>query len=379
MEISELPNASDFYAGEHIELKFKTVDSTGVKMILENSFGAIVLAPQMKDGILTFSFPDFISRKIGWCHWTLIANEEKKMEGSFQISPNQKPTISMESYLGPRSITAGKRDYAMHVIAPTDAFDNPLAEGTTVSSIHQFGENINTTPVVVKNLIAWQNIYSPLKSGRILVMATCKESTSKEFTTLVYPANATDFQISYERNHDYADGNQVILFSTDVIKDAYGNIVSDGTLVNFLATNAEGIQLKAVGTTLNGIAKARFLHPYQPDRWEVKAFITGTAESEVEKLSFRAAIKDYQIKFKEGTNTLEITEIKSFMDQTAPDGIPMELKVFDSLNSVVMEDRTTSRSGRGKFKLTRAYFEPGNYSIETYVAGLSKKMTITIP
>ena len=67
------------------------------------------------------------------------------------------------------------------------------------------------------------------------------------------------------------------------------------------------------------------------------------------------------------------------MEQTAPDGIPIEIKVFDAKNSLVLQDRTTSRLGQGIFKLSREYFELGNYSIEINVAGLSKKMTITIP
>ena len=378
-EISAIPHKTNFYADEKIELKFKTVDSTGIKMILENAYGAITLKPSMQNTTITFTVPDFISRKTGLCHWSLLSNDEQQLEGSLKISPTQTTDVSVESYLGPRSINAGKRDYAMHVIAPTDEFDNPLPEGTTLSSIYQFGNNINSTPIILKNLIGWQNIYSPLKSGRILVMATCRESTSKEFTTVVYPANAVDFDISFERNHDYADGNQVILFSSDSIKDEFGNIVSDGTLVSFVATNSEGIQLKAVGTTLNGIAKARFLHPYKPDNWEVKAYVTGTAESSVIGLSFRIAIKDYQIKFNKETSIVEVLEIKSFMEQTAPDGIPIEIKVFDATNSLVLEDRTTSRLGQANFKLTREYFEPGNYSIEINVAGLSKKMTITLP
>lgn len=378
-EISVIPHKTNFYADEKIELTFKTVDSTGIKLIIENAYGSIMLKPSVQNSTITFTIPDFISRKTGICHWSLFSNDEQKMEGSLKITPTQRTDVSLESYLGPRSITAGKRDYAMHIIAPTDEFDNPLPEGTTMASIYQFGNDIISTPVILKNMVGWQNIYSPLKSGRILVMATCRESTSKEFTTVVYPANATDFKISYERNHDYADGNQVILFSTDSIKDEFGNFVSDGTLVSFVATNSEGIQLKAVGTTLNGIAKARFLHPYKPDNWEVKAYVTGTAESSAIRLSFRVAIKDYQTNFNKESSTVEVQEIKSFMEQTAPDGIPIGIMVFDSKNSLAFEDRTTSRLGRGEFKLTREYFEPGNYSIEINVAGLSKKMNITIP
>ncbi len=266
MEISALPHAISYDAGEEIKLQFKAIDSTGIRMLVEYSMGAITLTPVMKGDTLTFSFPEFVTRKRGLCDWTLLVNnDQKKLQGSLKISPTQTANVAMESYLGPRSITAGNRDFSMHVMAPTDEFDNPLPEGTSISSIHQFGENINSSPVVLKNLIGWQNIYSPLKSGRILVMASCRESNSKEYTTVVYPANATDFKISYERNHNYADGNQVILFSSDIIKDPFDNIVSDGTLVSFLVTNAKGVQLKAVGTTLNGIAKARFLHPYEPD------------------------------------------------------------------------------------------------------------------
>jgi len=210
----------------------------------------VSLSPSIRGDVALFNFPKFITRKSGVCKWSLVTQKIVQLEGQINISPNTLKGTDIETYLGPRSITAGNRDYSMHVITPTDYTDNPLLDGTTINSIYQFENKITRKELELKNLLGWINIYSPKKSGRMLVTASCNNTNAKELTTIVYPALATNFQISYERNHDYADGNQVIVFATDIIKDSFGNTVSDGTLVSFVATNSKNVQLYANGCLL---------------------------------------------------------------------------------------------------------------------------------
>ena len=377
-KFSLLTDAEEFQAGDPIELKFRTTDIGPVHLIIENSDGAIILSPKRTQETLIFSLPNFIDRRSGLCHWTLVQNETQLKEGTITIAPTRTDMVSVESYLGPRSITAGNRDYTMHVIAPTDQFDNPLPTGTEIISIHQFQDQIIKAPVKLKNLVGWHNIYSPLESGRILVTASCRTSFSKEFTSLIYPENAVDFEIFTERNHDFADGNQVLLVSTGTIKDSYGNIVSDGTLVNFMATNSLGMQLRSVGLTLNGVAKARFLHPYEQDTWELKAYVTGTAESNIEKISFKKAIEDFELDFNENGGLVQISDIKSFMQQIVPDGIPIQMKMVDDNMKVISEKQTTSRLGAGTFKVSTEFYNAGPYTIEVTMAGIRKTVKVNL-
>jgi hypothetical protein len=81
-----------------------------------------------------------------------------------------------------------------------------------------------------------------------------EKTTSKEVETGYIKYIATDFLIFYSRNHDYADGNQITSFTTSIVKDAYDNTVSDGTMVIFHITYQKTICFKTFGSTINGIA-----------------------------------------------------------------------------------------------------------------------------
>ena len=171
--------------------------------------------------------------------WFLLENNEEKGKGNFQIVPNDETKTNLESYLGPPSTLAGDNHYVMFVTIPTDNLDNPKLPNTDVVIKHQFLNNISTENEKTKNFIAWATIYAPTKSGIVLISASCNDALTKEFDAVIYPSIATDFMISYQRNHDFADGNQITKLTTSILKDKFGNTVSDGTMVTFIIKNKE--------------------------------------------------------------------------------------------------------------------------------------------
>ena len=54
-------------------------------------------------------------------------------------------------------------------------------------------------------------------SGIILISASCNEAITKEFDAVIYPSIATDFTIAYNRNHEFADGNQITKIVTSIL------------------------------------------------------------------------------------------------------------------------------------------------------------------
>ena len=104
-------------------------------------------------------------------HWKLIVAGETYESGVLHIAPNSLKETRLETYLGPRSITAGNTDYSMLVAIPTDVYDNPLGSETEVLVKHQFEEEITENTINTNHLVAWKNVYAPKKSGRILITA----------------------------------------------------------------------------------------------------------------------------------------------------------------------------------------------------------------
>jgi len=260
----------------------------------------------------------------------------------------------------------------MKVVIPTDSLDNPLPDSTRVLLKKQFKNNISFEELYTNDLLAHRNIYSPLKSGKMILSTESKGLNSNEYDAVVRPHNPINFVISYARDHEFADGNQITTFQTSVIKDQYENIISDGTYVNFLITNKNGNILKTSGSAINGVATAKIIHPEEPETWTVKAFIEGLAESNIIQFSFLPAVDDFTVKFEKGNRFITIGPLQSFLNQNIPDGLSISLSLIKDGKHIKTITKP-SRKGYVKFKIDKNLYIDGLYDIHIKSAGILKK------
>lgn len=371
---SLLTTETEYEAGSRIILKFSSTLKTSPYLYISNSYGATLLAPGWDSSVIYYTIPTTFCSKTGIVNWKLL-EENTSLSGSFTITP-KKAVESMETYIGPPSINAGDNDYTMLVVIPTDNLDNPIASNTTVKAKHQFLATEKKEEILTNNLIAFQNIYAPKKSGRMLVSSECTGKNSNEYTINVMAAIPTNFSITAERPHQYADGNQITTFTTSIIKDQYENVVTDGTFVSFFITTAKETILKTSGTTVNGIATAKMIHPDHEDQWSVKAYVTGMAESDAIAVQYTQVIKDFEIVFSENKRILTVGPLQSFMKQIIPDGLQVTLSIFSNekyLESIIK----TSRNGYVSFHLKPDAFPKGTYTLKIKAAGIEKTIANT--
>ena len=357
-----------FIAGQEIILNFKNLQKNAPMLSCSGNYGTTLIDPFIKKDITSYRIPISISNKSGMLNWTLLA--KTSINGQIKIIPKHKVS-TMETYLGPPSIEAGAKDYTMLVVIPTDTLDNPLKKGTEVLVKHQFLTNEIENKITIKNLIAYKNIYSPNKSGRMIISSESLGKNSKEFDVNIMPAIPTNFTISTHRNHKYADGNQITTFSTSIIQDTLGNTVSDGTYVEFFIKNKRNAVLKTSGTTISGIATANMIHPDQEEQWRIKAYITGMAQSNSINISFKQVITDFDVAFSEKNRTLRIGPLKSFMNQMIPDGLQVILNVTKH-NQQIKEIYKTSKKGFVTIRLKPGVFKNGTYTFLIETAGIKK-------
>lgn len=368
----------DYIAGENIQLQFQTKGMADVKMLISNAFGSSTILPEKNATELLFTVPKNYSRKSGLCKWLLFANGEVLHKGSLKIAPKTNAEPTLETYFGPRSITAGDQDYSMLISVTTDPFDNVFPEDTRVLFKSQFLNSISDFTIPSKDLIAWKNIYATKKSGRILVNTSFNEITSKELTTIVFPTLAESFSIEAERNHTFADGNQIIKFRSNVIRDKYDNIISDGTMVNFIVENSKGAILSTMAPTINGISKASMLHPSEKEEWKITAFITGAAKSKAINLKFDTAISDFKVNFSDDNRRITVGPLESFMDQLVPDGILIQLDIYDDDSAYLETKKVSSIKGFGNIELPVEYHPNGNYHLVIKAAGIVKEFDVNL-
>lgn len=371
--------AQNYVAGEKIELLFE--GNTTLKapsLLIENVFGTNIINARKIENGLIFEIPENFRRKAGPVKWKLLKNDGEATVGAFEVTPLISAEPTLETYFGPRSITAGVDDYSMLISIATDSYDNTLPDMTPVVFKSQFLNDIREYELLTKDFIAWKNIMTTKKAGRILVSNSLSGKNSKELTTIVFPAIAEPFTISTIRNHDYADGNQIIKMQTDIVRDQYGNVVSDGTMVNFLIKNSKGAFLSAVAPTIGGMATANMLHPSAKEEWQITAYITGAAKSNQVFISFETAISEFDVHFSKDNRLITVGPLQSFMQQLVPDGILMQMDIYTECMEFVETKKINSIKGIGIFELPIEYIDDGNYHLTLKAVGITKNYVIEL-
>jgi hypothetical protein len=361
-----------FIAGTKITLKFKTKSVDKPQLFLIHSYGKTLLEGNLNKDQITFLLPGIYARKTGKVDWFLIVNGEKKMQGNFEILPNNQTKTQIENHIGPPSTLVGDGHFVMYVAVPTDDFDNPKPTNTPVIYKSQFLNSFTNGIILTKDLIAWKDFYAPTKSGLILLSSECEKTITKEYDAVIYPGIATNFIVNYTRHHEYADGNQITTLKTSIIRDKFGNIVSDGTMVSFMITTQNKMVLKSFGTTIDGVATAKILHPDHQDIFVIKAFVTGTAESAVIAINYKPINPIIEYKFSKDNRTLIVGPLRSFMNQLVPDGIKVKLKILHN-NQLVETLQEDSSKGKATFNISYDYYKEKNYSFEISTLGKTLK------
>jgi hypothetical protein len=364
-----ISKGTHFVAGSTITLEFKGNSAISCEMYCANSYGSTLVKPQLQGARIFFKIPAYLSTKTGVLNWRIVGLKQP-LFGSLKIVSKESPS-ALETYAGPPSIEAGGSDYSMLVVIPTDNLDNPLRQDTPVSIQQQFLASEKNELIFTKNLIAFKHIFSPLKTGRMLLSSEVLGLNSKEYDINVMPAIATNFNIYSNRNHTYADGNQITTFTTSIIKDKNNNTISDGNFVYFFITNKIGDLLKTSGTTIAGVATAKIIHPDYAENWNIKAYILGMAESNTLKMKYKKVIANFEVAFIKNNRKVTVGPIKSFMGQLIPDGIQVKISIYKD-KKILNEIIKSSREGFVSFNLNQSIYKNGEYDFKISTAKVHK-------
>ncbi|WP_281989214.1 hypothetical protein [Aquimarina aggregata] len=366
-----LTKSTTFEAGQNIQLDFKLSDSVVTELFLHSSYGTTVITPNLSDNT-QFDIPDFMANKKGRITYTLVYKSKGIASGEIKIIATTEQKVFLESYIGPPSIIAGGRDYTMQTVLANDSYDNPIADSTKVIMKHQFLDRIEERELYSKDMITWTNIFSYKKSGRMLLFSKVHATVSKEFSVEVYPSLPENFEITSKREHIYADGNQITEFITSIIRDENGNIVSDGTMVDFSIKDKSGLLLHTQGKTIEGKAVAKMLHPSHHEIWQIKGYVHGMAESNTLLLEYEAVLDDFNVQFTNHNREIKVGPLISFMEQLIPDGAIVKMNIIK--NGIKIDTKIESSSqGLVRFILQEGFYDTGEYTIVISALGVEKK------
>lgn len=373
---------STYVAGNEIKLNFTTADlntsnaslSSGTMFLYtSHSYGSTVISSESFDNPM-FIIPKNFTNKSGQVQWKLFQASRVMDQGSFLIAPDTLSKPVIECYVGPPSVIAGGMDYSMVVVLATDSLDNLLPDGIPVHFKEQ-NKNENTrTRTEISDRFAWKKIFPSEVTGRIALSAAVKNETSNEMNLDVRPNNATDFELTIDRVHPFADGNQIAVYKTSQIKDRFGNVVSDGTLVRFEIESSTRLNWQTSATTINGFAFGNILHPDRASVWQVKAYVDGAAESNVLQTEYESILDDFDVLFSENNRTVTVGPLKSYMSQLIPDGASVILQI-DSISEAISK---TTRNGKVQFQLPADFYAEGIRNITIQALGISRNFKIEL-
>ena len=267
--------------------------------------------------------------------------------------------------VGARSIIADGEHWAMTVLIPFDTFGNPVPTGTSavISALHP-GNRLTTHEVETEHLLAWERIYSGTEAGRTTIAARVGNAAGPEKELLEIPDYPVSFPLFYEPENPLADGRQLLTLRTGVVQDEFGNIMLDGTLVNFIIETDDGLRSIPV-YTLDGIAEVPVQSPTTPQTFRVRASVFSTESYPLEiPFGYAAAVGTFPLGVELFDDALIVTAgpILGELGQYVPDGIEVTLTLRGTTGRVV-EQNVVADAGYAVWKLRRTEIPPDEYQL----------------
>jgi hypothetical protein len=96
------------------------------------------------------------------------------------------------------------------------------------------------------------------------------------------------------------------------------------------------------------------------------------AESNSLVINFKPVLSTFNYSFTNNNRTINVGPIKSFMNQIAPDGIKVVLKIYNQNTLVATLQEDTSK-GMTTFELSQDFYTAKSYRFEIMTLGITKK------
>ncbi len=270
----------------------------------------------------------------------------------------------IENYTGPKTIQLGSDQEAMVVVIPKDKFNNPVMEDNSVNFNYKYPDAIGSETKKTDNLIALKTLGHGKTIGKILVGANAENAFSRETEIRVTSAWPENFVITLIEHYPFADGRQFYKISSEEIRDNFGNLVTNGTRIDYIVSNGKESLAKYVSYTIGGRATVLIQNPIEETNVKIYAQC-GASMSNVIEIQFKKSVVDFDITWDNSKQELNLGPIYGLLNQFISDGSKVELE----LDQKLLKSSETI-NGRANFSLDN--LTEGVHSATIKVGGLVK-------
>lgn len=283
--------------------------------------------------------------------------------------------------VGARSIIANGATWSMVVVIPHDQFGNPIADASLVDITAQ-RPNQQLTRLTTKtdHLLAWQRLYSQTVAGKTLISVQSQSRFGPQAELLEvagWPVQI-NVELAQPMPRISADGYTFLPIQTNLIQDAFGNVMPDGTSVVFEVDDGLGQKRSINSVTIRGVAEAQILSPNRATRLTIQAriFRIISAPLVIDVPSDGAA--DFMLQAVVATDVISITAgpIIGSLQQYVPDGTIALLQVNGPTR---VEHTTDVVAGYLQTTIRRSLLPSGRYLLTCWVGDRQSSQVLMIP
>lgn len=220
--------------------------------------------------------------------------------------------------VGPRTIVADGQDESLAVMLPVDRYGNQVADGTSVNVEWQQPGASETVNTETTDGIAWVPVESGLVSGATMVRATASSSTGEVVNAAAVridevPGRVAGIELGASTTTGPADGRSVIEVETELLTDAFDNVLADGTVAQLVFDGPSGAGVTP-GTVQNGVVRVDLVAPDLPGQLTASVHIHGEVSNEV-TIDFVSAVESYEA-WLDSVGTDVVLRIDRALDQS---------------------------------------------------------------
>ncbi|GAA1947339.1 hypothetical protein GCM10009816_05290 [Microbacterium aquimaris] len=321
-----------------------TVTVTGagerVEVTVAGSLGTTTFPRETAGGTVAVEIPAKLTRIAGLTTIFAVSDGEVAVE-EVRIVPGE--VASVQTIVGARSIVADADDVAMAVALPVDIWGNAVADGTSIDffRVHPDGES-ETTPREVDDLLAFTDLFSGTVAGRNAVWSRLADvqSITADLDEVAGPPLPFSLGLAEpEGSSHVADGRALLHVRTGPLADAFGNVLADGTAVDFRWEGPDGSG-SARALTIAGQAETWIQSPARPGTVTIAARSKGVEAASTLTVATTAALETFpaQASLQGGILTVHVGPARAEDGALLPDGAVVTVSAGDIEGEGFLED-----------------------------------------
>ncbi|MDM8519845.1 hypothetical protein QUF64_07340 [Anaerolineales bacterium HSG6] len=372
-------------AGDHVRLTVIATSSAdtvnrlegqAVRLTMLGSFGLRFLSAPLEQGQANFDLLTGLTQQAGWV--TLIAQFETDLSlgqttVNMEILPNEASGPLLTA-IGPKTVPADGVSQAMLVALPQDQFGNPVQADSSLGIIYfqpPQGQP-QTIRLTHSHRLVWAHITSTHQIGLNLAGVTVDQSHSSEQSFMTVPHQPAPFELSAPQSTYPIHGKQLLEITSSLIRDSHGNLVLDGSYLQFLVTDHQGTQRHIPAHTIDGRGRVSLQTPPEPGLVTVQALMQGRLSQPL-VITFTAppATKTIPLQVEKTSDSLRFTAgpILGTLQQLLADGQPIQFVLDGEVLIVPQRFSVAAKNGEAILELRQVNLEPGTYRLTVSSGG----------